>query len=92
MAMMIVTYRVMPEDGEVEYSKLEEVTKSMIEGYHDTAKIMELEEHEVGFGLKAVKVKFSVDENQGSEALENKLSELEEVGDVIVEAMSRAMG
>ena len=90
--MMIVTYRVMPEDGEVEYSKLEEVTKKTVEEYHETVKVAEIEEHNVGFGLKAVKIKFSVDENQGSEALENKLSELEEVGDVIVESMSRAMG
>lgn len=90
--MMIVTYRVMPEDGEVEYSKLEEVTKQTIENYHETSKILNVEEHEVGFGLKAVKVKFQVDENQGSEKLENQLTALEEVGDVIVEEMSRAMG
>ena len=90
--MMIVTYRVMPEDGEVEYSKLEKATRKTIEKYHKTAKIMEINEHNVGFGLKAVKVKFSVDESMGSENLENQLRECKEVGDVVVEAMSRAMG
>lgn len=89
---MIVTYRVMPEDGEVEYSKLEETTKKTIANYHETAKIMEISEHNVGFGLKAVRVKFSVDEKMGSEDLENQLRETEDVGDVVVEAMSRAMG
>lgn len=92
MAMMIVTYRVMPEDGEVEYSQLEKVTKKTIESYDKTAKINSMSEHNVGFGLKAVRVNFSVDEAKGSEALEEKLKELEEVGDVVVESMSRAMG
>ncbi len=92
MAMMIMTYRVMPEDGEVEYSQLEEVAKKTIEDFHETARINSTSEHDVGFGLKAVKVNFSIDENCGSDAVENKLKEEEKIGDVIVESMSRAMG
>lgn len=84
---MIVVYRVMPEDGEVEYSKLEEVTKNTVLEYG--AEIKEVNEHDVGFGLKAVKIKFQVDENKGSEALEEQLKELAEVGDVAVELMDR---
>lgn len=90
--MMIVTYRVMPEDGEVEYSQLEKVTKETVLAYDESVKINSVEEHEVGFGLKAVKINLSVNENCGSEALEEQLKELEEIGDVIVEAMSRALG
>ncbi len=92
MAMMIITYRVMPEDGEVEYSQLEKVAKECILKYDSSVKINSVVEHEVGFGLKAVKINFSVDENKGSEPLEELLKELEEVGDVIIESMSRAMG
>lgn len=92
MAMMIITYRVMPEDGEIEYSQLESVTKEVVGAYDASVKINSVVEHEVGFGLKAVRINLSVDENCGSEALEDKLKEQEVVGDVIVEAMSRAMG
>jgi translation elongation factor aEF-1 beta len=92
MAIMILTYRVMPEDGEVEYSQLENVTKKTIENFDDSVKINSIEDHDVGFGLKAVKVNFSIDEKCGSEAVEEKLKEQEEIGDVIIESMSRAMG
>lgn len=86
---MIVVYRVMPEDGEVEYSKLEEVSKNTIEAYNEKVKIKEIGPQEVGFGLKACKVKFQLDENLGSENLENQLKELDEVGDVVIELMDR---
>ncbi len=89
---MIITYRVMPEDGEIEYSQLEEVTKKTVQAYDESVRINKVEAHNVGFGLQAVKINFSVDENKGSENLENQLKELEEVGDVIIESMSRAMG
>lgn len=86
---MIVVYRVMPEDGEVEYSKLEEVVKKAIEGYDVKIKIKEIGAQSVGFGLQACKVKFQLDENLGSENLENQLKELDEVGDVVIELMDR---
>lgn len=89
---MIITYRVMPKDGEVEYSQLEEVTKKTVENYDETVSITSVEEHEIGFGLKAVKINFSVEESKGSENLENELKELPEVADVQIESMSRAMG
>jgi len=89
MADMIVQYRVMPESGEVEYETLERVTKEVVANYSETVKIKEIGKVEVGFGLQACRVKFQIDENCGSEALENKLIELEEVGDVNVELMDR---
>lgn len=79
----------MPEDGEVEYSALEKVSKEKIESYDSSVKIEDVSEHDVGFGLKAVKVKFQLDENAGSEPLEESLKELPEVGDVIIEHMDR---
>lgn len=79
----------MPEDGDIEYETLEKVTKSTIETYHKSVKVKSVSSVEVGFGLQAVKIKFQIDENCGSEALEEKLKELEEVGDVTVELMDR---
>jgi len=89
MADMIVQYRVMPEDGDVEYSTLEKITKETVEAYSETVKIKEIGSVGVGFGIEAVVVKFQIDENCGSEALENNLIALAEVGDVNVELMDR---
>lgn len=92
MARMIITYRVMPKDGEVEYSQLKEVTEKTVKEYDETVTISSIDEHDVGFGIKAVKINFSVEESKGSENLENELKNLNEVADVQIEAMSRAMG
>jgi len=92
MAMMIITYRVMPADGEVEISKLMEVAENTVKAYNETVVIRSKEEAPVGFGLVAAKINFSVDEKYGSEDLENALMELPEVGEVTVLEMSRAMG
>lgn len=92
MARMILTYRVMPEDGEVEYDALEKVTRETVQAYDETVTINSVEVAEVGFGLQAVRINFSVEESKGSEELENRLKDLPEVGDVVIESMSRAMG
>ncbi len=92
MAMIILTYRIMPESGEIEYSELEKVSRETIEGYDSSVKIKSVEEYNVGFGLKAVKVYFSMDEKKGSDELEEKLRSLEQVGEVVIESMSRALG
>lgn len=92
MAKMILTYRVMPEDGEMEYETLQQVVKDTMEAYDETLNINSLEAKNMGFGLQAVLVNFNIEETKGSEELEEKLKELPEVGDVVVESMSRAMG
>ncbi len=89
MADMILVYRVMPEDGEVEYSELEKVTKETVENYNDTVKVLEINAHNVGFGLQACKIKLQLDETYGSEELEEKLKALPQVGDVVLELMDR---
>lgn len=89
MADMIVEYRVMPEDGEVEFSKLEEVVKGAVQSYKEDVQILETNEEPVGFGLKAVKIKFQMDENHGSEELENSIADLPEVGEITVTLMDR---
>lgn len=92
MAVMILTYEVRPEDGEVEFLQLKDVAQNTIKQFHKSVNIIKVEDVEMGFGLKAVSINFSVDESCGSEAIEEKLKEQEEVGDVIVKSMSRAMG
>ena len=92
MAHMILTYEVRPEDGEVEYSKLEEVTKKTIENFDSSVNIKSVQEKPMGFGLKAVEINFSVDEKYGTDAIEEALLANQEVGDTVCINMSRALG
>ena len=89
MADMIVVYRVMPEDSEIEYSQLEELVKEKVQAYDTSVQIKEVKPQNVGFGLQAVNVKFQLDENCGSENLENQIKEEKIVGDVVIELMDR---
>lgn len=89
MADMLLEYRIMPENGEVESNILIEKTKEIIENYDFSVKIIDIKLKEVGFGLKAVWVRFQINETKGSENLENSLKESEFVGDVTVELMDR---
>ncbi len=89
MADMIVEYRVMPEDGEVEFETLKSRSEEIVKNYAEDVKIIEVNEDPVGFGLKAVRIKFQMNETHGSEELENQISDLEEVGEVTVTLMDR---
>jgi translation elongation factor aEF-1 beta len=89
MANMIVRYKVMPQDGEIETSILKEKSEEVIKKYDTNLEIRESVIVEVGFGLKAIEVEIKFDENLGSENLENNLNDLEEVGDVQVLKMDR---
>lgn len=89
MANMILEFRVMPEDGETEYSELETQVKSVIENYHESVKVREIKAQSVGFGLQAVHVDIELDENCGSEDLENKLADIELAGEVNLLKMDR---
>lgn len=89
MAKMMMIYKVMPENSEIDYSQLEGTTKNIVQNYDETVSIVETKKENVGFGLQAVKIKFSVDENKGSDELEEKLKADPAIGDVVVESMDR---
>lgn len=89
MADMILEFRVMPEDGETEYSVLEGKVKEILENYHESLKVKSIGSENVGFGLQAVHVELQIDETCGSEELENKLADIEEAGEVNLLKMDR---
>lgn len=89
MADMIAQYRVMPEDGDVDYSVLESKVKGVVQAYGSSVIIKEVSQAPVGFGLMAVRIKFQMDEILGLDNLEENLSKLDEVGEVNVELMDR---
>ena len=84
MANMILEFRVMPEDGETDYNELESQVKNVVENYHESVKVREIKSQSVGFGLQAVGVDIELDETCGSEDLENKLSDLIEKAEGIL--------
>ena len=89
MADMILAYEVRPDGGEVEFDTLKAKVEETVKAYGDNVTIKEIKEAPMGFGLMAVYVEFQLDENLGSENLENNLLALEEVGDVVVKKMDR---
>lgn len=89
MANMILVYKVMPQSGEQDYSLLEEKVKSTVENYSESSQVVNIDSQSMGFGLQAARVELKIDEEEGSEGLEQSLREQEEVGDVSVEMMDR---
>ncbi|QGA80840.1 elongation factor 1-beta [Candidatus Nanohalobium constans] len=66
-------YKVMPEDSETDLEQIKDQIREILD-------VEDLGEEEVAFGLKAVKVScITTDEEGGTDAVEEKLEELENV-------------
>jgi len=72
-------YKVMPEDAETDLEQIKEDIKGLID-------VEDIGEEEVAFGLKAVKVStITTDEEGGTDAVEEKLEDLEGVQSIELE-------
>lgn len=92
MANVILTLKIMPENPSVDLANLEDNVKKEITGFSGETET-KTETEEVAFGIKALKITFVMDENKGStEALENKIKEIEGVSSVDVVDVRRAVG
>ncbi|MFB6100335.1 MAG: elongation factor 1-beta [Candidatus Nanohalobium sp.] len=66
-------YKVMPEDAETDLENIKKQLKELLD-------VEDLGEEEVAFGLKAIKVStITTDEEGGTDAVEEKLEELDNV-------------
>lgn len=91
MATVIVTMRIMPEHAGIDFTMLKQKATDIINS--SGARVEGIEEEPVAFGLKALKLHYAVDENQGdTEQLEKKLSEVEGIQSVSVVSVGRAIG
>ena len=91
MAMVILTFKVMPTSPEVNMENLTKQVETKITSYGGDVKESKLEP--VAFGLKAIIIRFSLDEAKGStDPLEDSIKEIKEVTTVDTIAVSRAMG
>lgn len=91
MAVVIVTLKVMPEDPEVSLDKIKEEAEKAIKDFGGIMK--GTEEEPVGFGLKALVIKFSVDESKGSpDPVAEAIEGMEGIRSAQVTMVSRALG
>ena len=91
MASVIVTFKVVMESPEVDIESVKDKAISTIEEYGCDVGKIEIEE--VAYGIKAIKLIFIMDEKKGStDALEEKVKELEGVSSLEVTDVRRAVG
>ncbi|HLC72955.1 MAG TPA: elongation factor 1-beta [Candidatus Nanoarchaeia archaeon] len=91
MAYVIVTLKIMPEGVDVSLTDLEKSSQKIIENYG--GRMQRVEKEPIGFGLVALKITFSMDENKGStDALEDQLKEITGIMNVEVVNVGRALG
>ena len=91
MATVVVTITINPESPDVDLKKLEDAASKQVTDYG--AKMYKVEHEPIGFGLKAVKLIFTMDENKGSpDDLEKKISELPGVASARVTDARRTIG
>ncbi|MFB6265828.1 MAG: elongation factor 1-beta [Candidatus Nanohaloarchaea archaeon] len=83
MGEVAVVLKIMPEDAETDMGRIEDEIRERID-------VEDLQEEEVAFGLKALKVSTIVgDEEGGTDPVENSLREIRGVQSVEVEDMNR---
>jgi len=78
-----VVLKVMPDDAETDMDRIDTAIRDAID-------VEDLEEEEVAFGLKALKVSTIVDDEKGgTDTVENALAAIDGVRSVEVEDMQR---
>lgn len=95
MAIAVVTIRVMPESPETDLEavkqEVQEVIKEFTGRREETDQRVSIEE--VAFGLRALKIIFTMDESLGSpDALEKKIIDIDGVQSFEVTDVRRAIG
>lgn len=88
MGTVAVEIKIMPESPE---TNLESIKQGIQEKLPD-AKNIKIEEQEIAFGLKALKVLLAWPEEQDSDIIENKLNEISGVSSATIEDIRRAFG
>lgn len=92
MARVIIKFRVMPGDSDVDLEAIKSKLKEEIENFGGIIQ-GEMTEDPVAFGLKSIGVSFTYDESKGTtDDLEDILCEDENIQSVEVVSVGRTMG
>tara|TARA_Y100000034_G_C6732079_1_gene324398 strand:+ start:50 stop:322 length:273 start_codon:yes stop_codon:yes gene_type:complete len=90
MAEVIITFKVMPEDLEVDLNKLEKEAKELLNKYGEVGKT---QREKIAFGLEAIILIFVMDESKGStDFIEDNMRNIDGVQSVEVTDVRRAIG
>lgn len=90
MAEVIITFKIMPEDLEVDLKKLE---KEVIDFLNKQGEVGKVEREKIAFGLEALIVFFIRDESKGStDFIEDIMRNMDGVQSVEVTDVRRAIG
>jgi translation elongation factor aEF-1 beta len=81
MAKVSVTLKVFPEDPSALEALKAEVSK--------VVQIVESKEEDIGFGVKALSIRFLMEESAGVDAIEEKIASIEGVSQVQVTSVDR---
>ena len=91
MASVIITLKIMPSSPNEDISKIEIESKKLIEKFG--GKYYKTEIEPVAFGLRAIKIIFTLDESKGStDKLEEEISSLDGVNSVDIIGITRTFG
>lgn len=96
MASVIVSLKIMPAGPETDLDKVftlaEKEIRAFVDPKHKDGEVRKVIEP-IGFGLKALKILFVMDESVGgTEALEQKISKIQNVEGIEVTDVRRALG
>ncbi len=95
MAVAVVTVKIMPTSPEVNLEDIQEKVQVLIREFtgRDSPEDQKVEIEPVAFGLKALKIIFTMDEAKGSpDAIEDKITAIEGVQSFEVVDVRRAIG
>jgi elongation factor 1-beta len=74
-----VTVKVMPEGTEIDLEALKTKGQEAIKNIYGEVGEIRIVEEPIAFGLRALKFTFIIDEDKGSDVIQDKFSEMEEV-------------
>ena len=86
-----IKMKIMPDSVEADLEMIKTKAIEVVKAFEPIGEVKTSEEP-VAFGLKAVMVEFVIDENKGTDEVEERLSEIEFVNSVEVAAYSRTLG
>ncbi len=90
MGTALLKIKLMPSSPEVDFEKIKEKARKIIE--KGKGKRCSFEEEPIAFGLKAIIASFDIDEEQELEPIEKGLNEIENINSAQVVDMRRAFG
>ena len=85
-----IIVKIMPASPHSDLREIEKKAQHLMEKHG--AKNISFEIKEVAFGLKSIHMKLAIDENKGTDLVENELAKIPDISSVTIEDYRRAFG